>query len=65
MTAGTGGGRLSQEEYKFHRLNRNRTNLETDGEKRVWVCSVKNCYATFKVSFSSTYRKKTHYIFQL
>ena len=33
----------------MNRLKRNRTDLEVDGEARVWVCSAKFCYAIFKV----------------
>jgi len=38
----------TEEETKLHKLLRNRTELEVDGDTRIWVCSVRNCYAIFK-----------------
>jgi len=39
---------VSEEENKLRKLLRNRTELEVDGDRRIWVCSVRNCYSIFK-----------------
>jgi len=51
---------LASDEYKISRLTKNRTDLEMDGDKRVWVCSVKNCYAIFKEEASLDYHGRCH-----
>ncbi|XP_023330390.1 zinc finger protein 729 isoform X2 [Eurytemora carolleeae] len=48
------------EEYKISRLRRNRTNLEVDGENRVWVCSTKSCHAIFKEEKNLDYHISCH-----
>jgi len=48
------------EDYRITRLKRNRTDLEVDGEARVWVCSAKFCYAIFKMESSLDYHVRCH-----
>lgn len=48
------------DEFQISRLTKNRSDLEVDGEKRVWVCSRRNCYAVFKEESMLDYHASCH-----